>query len=167
MVATLAIATVLSLTAPAQSGCEHPAYPEINAAHKRWVHRLYYNPWLPKKAVAKHTRLYQCAPSSAQRRAMARRWRIVKHPTRGVAVPNYRTWWAVGLCEQPGPGRWGVWWSHKGGTYSGGLGFFNQSWLAFRLPGYPSNAGDATWRQQMMAAQNLWDSVGWGWGCGG
>lgn len=167
MLATLAVATALTLPAPAQAECQHPDFPEINAAHKRWVHRLYHNPWLPKKAVAKHRRLYQCAPTTAQRRAMARRWRIVKHPTKGVAVPNYQTWINVGRCEQPGPGKWGIHWSFSGGTYSGGLGFYNQSWSAFKLPGYPANAGDATWRQQMHTANNLWWSVGWGWGCGG
>ena len=152
-------------TAPgAAAPCEHPAYPKINDAHKRWVHGLYRNPWLPKKAVAKHTRLYRCAPSDAQRRAMAKRWTVAK---REVPVDNWQTWLAVGRCEQPGPGRWGIWWSFNGGTYSGGLGFFNQSWLAFRPKGAPFAAGDASWRQQMQAANNLLNSVGWGWGCSG
>lgn len=152
---------------PEQPKCQHPNYPAINATHKAWVKRLYKQPYLPKQAVEKHTRLYKCAPTAAQRRAIAKRWRVVKDPIKGVAVPNYQTWINVGRCEQPGPGRWGIWWSYSGGTYSGGLGFYNQSWSAFRLRGYPANAGQATWRQQMHTANNLWWSVGWGWGCSG
>lgn len=173
--AALALAATLLVSTPAgeevpttpEPKCSHPAYPAINAHHKAWVKRLYRQPYLPKSAKRKHWRLFECAPEAKQKRSMAKRWRIVKHPTRGVAVPNWQTWVNVGRCEQPGPGRWGVWWSHSGSTYSGGLGFYNASWSAFKLRGYPANAGQATWRQQMHTANNLWWSVGWGWGCSG
>lgn len=86
------------------------------------------------------------------------------------ALPkNHDIWVAVGRCEQPGRGYRGINWSHRGdggdGGYQGGLGFWHKSWDAFKPKGYPANAGDATWRQQMIVAQRLWDSVGWGWGC--
>jgi hypothetical protein len=86
------------------------------------------------------------------------------------AMPkNHALWVAVGRCEQPGRGYKGVYWSHRGdggdGGYQGGLGFWHRSWDAFKPKGYPANAGDATWRQQMIVAQRLYDAVGWGWGC--
>jgi len=146
----------------AAATCEHPAYPNVNKAHKGWVRGLYKNPWLPKKAVAKHRRLHACAPSEAQKRAMVKRWRAAK---RDVPVDNWQLWLAVGRCEQPGPGRWGVNWSFGPATYEGGLGFFASSWDAYKLKGAPHSAAYATWREQMAAANNLWASVGWGWGC--
>lgn len=82
---------------------------------------------------------------------------------------NHDLWLAVGRCEQPGREYGGVRWSHPGsggdGGYQGGLGFWHRSWDAFKPKGYPANAGDATWRQQMIVAQRLYDAVGWGWGC--
>lgn len=78
---------------------------------------------------------------------------------------NHDLWLAVGRCEQPGREYGGVRWSHPGPTYQGGLGFYAASWDAFKPKGYPDNAGDATWRQQMIVAQRLYDAVGWGWGC--
>lgn len=146
--------------------CGGHAHLHSNPDHKRWVRKLYRNPWLSKKARAKHRHKLRCA-EKGDAKPMRKRWKVVKHPVRGVAISTWTTWVRVGRCEQPGPGRWGVWWSHKGGTYSGGLGFYNASWSAFKLRGYPANAGDASWRQQMRTAENLWRSVGWGWGCSG
>jgi len=84
----------------------------------------------------------------------------------GQPLPaNHELWVKVGQCEQPGKGYRGVQWSHRGPAYQGGLGFAASSWRAFKPKGYPANAGDATWRQQMVVANRLWRSVGWGWGC--
>lgn len=78
---------------------------------------------------------------------------------------NHDLWVKVGQCEQPGDGYRGVHWSHHGPAYQGGLGFAASSWDAYKPKGYPDNAGDATWRQQMVVANRLWARAGWGWGC--
>ena len=78
---------------------------------------------------------------------------------------NYALWLKVGRCEQPGNGYQGIAWNTRGPTYEGGLGFASSSWDAYKPKGYPDNAGDATWRQQMVTANRLWHRVGWGWGC--
>jgi len=84
----------------------------------------------------------------------------------GVQLPaNHELWVKVGQCEQPGNGYRGVRWSHHGPSYEGGLGFARSSWDAYKPKGYPDNAGDATWRQQMVVANRLWARAGWGWGC--
>ena len=78
---------------------------------------------------------------------------------------NHALWLRVAQCEQPGTGYGGVNWQHRGPRYEGGLGFFHGSWDAYKPKGYPDNAGDATWRQQMVTANRLWARAGWGWGC--
>jgi hypothetical protein len=79
---------------------------------------------------------------------------------------NWRTWIRIGRCEQPGRGAWGINWSHPGPTYQGGLGFYSGTWKSFKLRGYPSNAGKATWKQQMIVANRVAYSVGFSaWGC--
>ena len=78
---------------------------------------------------------------------------------------NHDLWLKVGRCEQPGKGYGGVNWSHHGPRYEGGLGFAKSSFDAYKPRGYPDNAGDATWRQQMITANRLWARAGWGWGC--
>ncbi len=79
--------------------------------------------------------------------------------------PHHALWLRVAQCEQPGNGYGGVNWQHRGPRYEGGLGFFHGSWDAYKPRGYPDNAGDATWRQQMVTANRLWARAGWGWGC--
>ena len=78
---------------------------------------------------------------------------------------NHDLWLKVGRCEQPGKGYGGIRWNHPGPRYQGGLGFYYRSWDAYKPKGYPANAGDATWRQQMVVANRLWKRAGWGWGC--
>jgi len=78
---------------------------------------------------------------------------------------NHDLWLQVGRCEQPGKGYGGINWRHHGPRYEGGLGFYSGSWDAYKPRGYPDNAGDATWRQQMVTANRLWARAGWGWGC--
>ena len=83
---------------------------------------------------------------------------------------NYSTWIAIGRCEQPGrewPG--GIYWSHPGPTYGGGLGIYQGTWQAFKPPvkGFPSTPGQATWRQQMWVANRIYARYGTSaWGCG-
>jgi hypothetical protein len=78
---------------------------------------------------------------------------------------HHALWLRVAQCEQPGNGYGGVNWQHRGPRYEGGLGFYYGSWDAYKPKGYPDNAGDATWRQQMNVANRLWARAGWGWGC--
>ena len=79
---------------------------------------------------------------------------------------NWRIWIAMGRCEQPGRGAWGVNWSHTGPTYQGGLGFYYRTWQGWKPKGYPSNAGYATWRQQMNVANRVANDVGFSaWSC--
>ena len=76
-------------------------------------------------------------------------------------------WVRIGRCEQPGRGYKGINWSHPGPRYQGGLGFYSGTWAAFKEPGMPSNAGQATWRQQMWVANKLYARYGTSpWGCG-
>lgn len=76
-------------------------------------------------------------------------------------------WVRIGRCEQPGRGYKGINWSHKGPRYQGGLGFYSGTWAAFKEPHMPSNAGYATWRQQMWVANKLYARYGTSpWGCG-
>lgn len=76
-------------------------------------------------------------------------------------------WVRIGRCEQPGRGYKGVYWSHPGPRYQGGLGFYSGTWAAFREPHMPTNAGRATWRQQMWVANKLYARYGTSpWGCG-
>lgn len=80
---------------------------------------------------------------------------------------HHDLWIRIGRCEQPGRGYKGIYWSHPGPTYQGGLGFYHGTWDAFKVKGMPDNAGDATWRQQMWVANRLYARYGTSpWGCG-
>ncbi len=80
-------------------------------------------------------------------------------------------WQRVGACEtgygrRPGDWRW------NSGTYQGAFGFYFGSWDAFvpfadpRAGPYPSEAYDATPRQQYEVALAIWRRYGFsGWGC--
>lgn len=79
---------------------------------------------------------------------------------------NWKTWIRIGRCEQPGSGAWGIRWNHPGPRYQGGLGFYSGTWDSYKPRGYPDNAGQATWRQQMIVANRVAASVGFSaWGC--
>jgi len=82
-------------------------------------------------------------------------------------------WQRIGACEtgygrRPGDWRW------NSGTYQGAFGFYYGSWDAFvpradRKAGpYPSEAYNATPRQQYEVALAIWRAYGFsGWGCRG
>ena len=79
---------------------------------------------------------------------------------------NWKVWVKMGRCEQPGNGKWGIYWRHRGPTFMGGLGFYYRTWQHWKLPWYPSNAGYATWRQQMRVANRVAADVGFSaWSC--
>lgn len=90
-----------------------------------------------------------------------------KTKTKRPLPKRHDLWIRIGRCEQPGSGYKGVYWSHPGPRYQGGLGFYSGTWAAFKEPGMPSNAGQATWRQQMWVANKLYARYGTSpWGCG-
>ena len=98
---------------------------------------------------------------------------VVKTPVKKKAKPkkrlprNHDLWVRIGRCEQPGSGYKGIYWSHPGPRYQGGLGFYSGTWAAFKEPWMPSNAGAASWRAQMQVANKLYARYGTSpWGCG-
>jgi transglycosylase-like protein len=71
-----------------------------------------------------------------------------------------KVWWAIGMCET------GLNYQHNTGTYQGAYGFYHGSWDAFRPSNYPSEAYNATPRQQLEVARAIWRRYGFtGWGC--
>lgn len=100
-----------------------------------------------------------CASLNCRRRVY-----LKKHPY----PKRYKTWIAIGRCEQPGPGKFGINWSHPGPTYGGGLGIYIGTWRGFAPKGFPSTPGQATWRQQMTVANRIYARYGGThpWGCG-
>lgn len=92
---------------------------------------------------------------------------VVKKKAKKRLPRNHDLWIRIGRCEQPGSGYRGVYWSHPGPRYQGGLGFYSGTWAAFKEPHMPANAGQATWRQQMWVANKLYARYGTSpWGCG-
>lgn len=92
---------------------------------------------------------------------------VFAEPAYAKRLPaNYKLWIAIGRCEQPGKGAWGVRWSHPGPSYQGGLGFYHATWDGYKPRGYPADAGQATWRQQMTVANIVARRVGFSaWSC--
>lgn len=68
--------------------------------------------------------------------------------------------WAVALCETGGNFK------HRTRDYQGAWGFYRGSWDEFKPAGYPSDADDATPRQQATVMRRIRARYGWtGWGC--
>lgn len=82
---------------------------------------------------------------------------------RGAPTPDpYLTpmEWAVGMCETK------LNWKHRTRDYQGAFGFYSGSWDAFRPAGYPTEAYNATPRQQTVVMRRIRARYGWtGWGC--
>jgi len=131
--------------------------------HWSWAKKLRGGYSIPGWAKDKHRFSVICAAGPNHRRVMQARWKKVK---RSILPPNHDLWVRIGRCEQPGAGYQGVNWSHTGPTFQGGLGFWYGTWSGFKYPGMPSNAGYATWRQQMRVANRLYGMYGTSpWGC--
>jgi hypothetical protein len=74
-------------------------------------------------------------------------------------------WQRIGACET-GYGKRPGNWHWNSGTYQGAFGFHRSSWDAFRLPGYPTEAYNATPWQQYRVALAIHRRYGFtGWGC--
>lgn len=182
LIKTLILTAVISFSVLAVEGAafegenkesDEPSKPKLHSAckeiaytakrHRTWAnnHRRSYS--IPKKAKKKHAHMLRCAAGPGHKVAMKKHWKKVK---RSVLPANHDLWIAIGKCEQPGSGYMGVNWSHTGPTYQGGLGFWYGTWSGFKYPGMPSNAGYATWRQQMKVANRLLNMYGTSpWGC--
>ncbi len=80
---------------------------------------------------------------------------------------NWQTWlpphWQkVAQCETQTN------WHHSNSSYQGAFGFAISSWDAFKLPGYPDEAWQATPWQQYQVALRIYSRYGMsGWGCKG
>jgi len=117
-------------------------------------------------------------------RYLAARWKANAHAARLRYERWYRyhyawrewlpdKWQRLGACEtgygkRPGNWRW------NSGTYQGAFGFYYGSWDAFvplaarKARPYPSEAYEATPRQQYEVALAIWRRYGFsGWGCRG
>jgi hypothetical protein len=131
--------------------------------HWSWAKKLKGKYRLPGWARDKHRFSVVCADTWIDRRRMKRNWQRVK---KTILPPRHDLWIRIGRCEQPGRGYRGINWSHTGPTYQGGLGFWYGTWSGFKYRGMPSNAGYATWRQQMKVANRLYRLYGTRpWGC--
>jgi hypothetical protein len=86
----------------------------------------------------------------------------------GILPMNWRFFVAIGRCEQPGDGKWGINWTHPGPTYPGGLGVFAPLWTEDGIDGtdMAPSPDKATPIQQMLQAQKIIDKYGvYAWGC--
>lgn len=71
-------------------------------------------------------------------------------------VRRASVWDRLAECESSG--RWNL----NVGLYDGGLQFHPSTWTAYKLPGYPPYAYQATRGQQIAAAERVLDAQGWG-----
>ena len=82
-------------------------------------------------------------------------------------------WQRIGACEtgygkRPGDFHWNSGPPSGNAGYQGFVGFYYGTWDAYRPAGFPSEAYEATPRQQMTVAERVRDAHGYGaWGCGG
>ena len=69
-------------------------------------------------------------------------------------------WDRIAACETQGN------WSMQGPSFSGGVGFANNTWSSFGGTEFAPNAGQATPEQQIIVAERVRARVGMGaWGC--
>ena len=69
-------------------------------------------------------------------------------------------WDRIAACETQGN------WSMQGPSFSGGVGFANNTWSSFGGNEFAPNAGQATREQQIIVAERVRARVGMGaWGC--
>lgn len=134
--------------------------------YKRWTKNLFRNYKIPRKAKIRHAHYLRCPSGPNHRLAMKKRWKRIKKSLLKRLPANHDTWVRIGRCEQPGSGYAGINWSHPGPTYQGGLGIWHGNWSSLKPKGFPSSAGQATWRQQMLVANRLAARYGFSaWGC--
>ena len=136
---------------------------KYTAEGHRWVENLHGWSSVPNWAKEKHRLSVRCAKGPSHRRVMRIQWRRM---LRTLLPENHDVWVRIGRCEQPGSGYMGVHWSHPGPTFQGGLGFYYGTWDGYKPSGFPADAGQASWRQQMIVANRVAADVGFtAWGC--
>ena len=86
-------------------------------------------------------------------------------------VPNYKFFIAIGRCEQPGDGKWGIAWQQNyNHSFPGGLGIWKPLWTEDGISGvrFAPSADKATILEQMLQAQMIINKYGvYAWGCTG
>lgn len=70
-------------------------------------------------------------------------------------TPSGSVWDRLAQCESGGN------WSHRGGTYHGGLQFHPDTWTRHKPSGYPQYAYQATREQQIVVGERVQASQGW------
>lgn len=95
--------------------------------------------------------------------------RFPPNPTMADVAKRVPDWWGfvrLARCEQPGPGKWGVRWSHQGPTWGGGLGIYHGTWYA---AGSPYRLWSGSIPETLLVADAIRDRFGitaWGaWRC--
>jgi hypothetical protein len=95
--------------------------------------------------------------------------RFPPNPTMADVAKRVPDWWGfvrLARCEQPGPGKWGVRWSHQGPTWGGGLGIYRGTWYA---AGSPYRLWSGSIPETLLVADAIRDRFGitaWGaWRC--
>ncbi len=126
---------------------------------------------LPGAAVAKPCQYHVGAAKERCREAVEARdaLRFPPKPTMADVKKRVPDWWGfvrLGRCEQPGPGKWGVRWSHQGPTWGGGLGIYRGTWYA---AGSPYRLWSGSIPETLLVADAVRDRFGitaWGaWRC--
>jgi hypothetical protein len=95
-----------------------------------------------------------------ERRAVEELGRAVIERTMAEKAARESIWDRIAACETQGD------WSMQGPTFSGGVGFSNAAWDDWGGREFAPNAGQATREQQIIVAERIRASVGFGaWGC--
>jgi hypothetical protein len=95
-----------------------------------------------------------------ERRAVEELGRAVVERTMAEKAARESVWDRIAACETQGD------WSMRGSTFSGGVGFSNAAWDDWGGREFAPNAGQATREQQIIVAERIRASVGFGaWGC--
>jgi hypothetical protein len=110
------------------------------------------------------------AATTAQAGEYPKHWtwekeKVHRYPN-GSSRPTWmpKIWFAIAACEQPYGS--GVRWDAYSSGYEGAFGFAHSSWDAFKLPGYPDSANQASAWQQYQVALQIYHRYGFsGWGC--
>jgi hypothetical protein len=95
-----------------------------------------------------------------ERRAVAELGRAVFERTMAEKAARESVWDRIAACETQGD------WSMRGSTFSGGVGFSDAAWDDWGGHEFAPSAGQATREQQIIVAERIRASVGFGaWGC--
>jgi hypothetical protein len=140
------ISDVIVKTWDCQDQLHVPRTPATRSPWKLKGHSPGYRSWLLNTWQGRHKSCY------AQLVELRRQW-------------NWQSWlpdkWRrIGICETQ------LNWQHSNSSYQGAFGFAVSSWDAFKLPGYPDEAWQATPWQQYQVALAIFRRYGLsGWGC--